>query len=440
MRLPIDKTPLSSREDRIQANIAIKNVKNEIEETEVELAEAQLEVDTARKEPAEREAWMSPVRMISYDELTIISNLCAEYSWTAPIRLAAVCQTWRDAILANSRVWSCIHLNSDRALKLVPLYLERSGQRMLRVRLDNGSASPEYYIPITQIADRIRCLSIPTFSTLLYGITFPFLNRLHLIAEINPMIISRLSRSRFPALCRLDVYFPERAYRYLIDKTVDSPLPHTLIISSCPGVNVTRIVHRYSQSLTSLDLTIPRGVSFSRRYIVPLPQLESLTFNDFGTVRSPLTMITPILKVFVTDTNYDSASFPLEMDLSLLTHVRTEGSQIPPLLELSGLKFLQLYPDSDYYSRILRPLVDDPSVCRELESIEVRLTERDLSDEDYSDFQKLILQINGSRSSHIEHFVHSRFARWHEELPQVGYYIVSNFLDLPLLIAHVWLV
>jgi hypothetical protein len=192
-------------------------------------------------------------------------------------------------------------------------------------------------------------------------------------------------------------------------------------------------VHRYGQYLTSLDLRIPHGTLFSRQYVIPLPELETLTFGDSGKDKSPIMMITPKLKIFVTRTDYHAVSFPLEMDLGLLTHVSARGDQIPPLLELSGLKFLHLYPNSPCYSEFLKPLVDDPSVCRELELVELRLMEENMSDADYSDFHNLFLRINGRRTGYIEHFIHSQFASWHKKLPKVGYYTVSDPLALPLI-------
>jgi hypothetical protein len=238
---PADKRAIPSKEDSIQANIAIKHVKIEIEETEVQLAQIQLKLDMLRKDLAEREAWLAPIRKLSHDELTIIFNMCAEDNWTALICLAAVCGTWRDAILANSQAWSCIHLSPSRALKLVPLYVERSGPRMLRI----GSTYPVYYAPITQMAHRIQCLTIPTFSTQFDSITFPFLNQLYLLAEVDPMTILRLSRPRFPALRRLDVHFLEKASLRFDDGTVDLPQPQTLSLSSYPGVNLMLILHKY---------------------------------------------------------------------------------------------------------------------------------------------------------------------------------------------------
>ena len=307
--------------------------------------------------------------------------------------------------------------------------MERSGQRILRVGLD--FARPEYYTPLTLMADRIQCLSIPTV-TRLDGATFSFLKRLCLAEELDPTTILGLSRARFPALRRLDICFTMRSNPLLVDETVDPPRPQTLRLSTCRQVNVMPIVQRYGQALTSLDYTIPKGMSFSENYIISLPQLKTLAFNDFGKEKSPITMITPMLKVFVMSTNYESTSFPLEMDLGRLTHVRADGKQTPPLLELSGLKVLHIYPDPPCYDEILQPLVDKPSVCRGLGIVELRLKE--LSDVDYSDFRKLFLRINGPRERHINNYIHSRFTPWHQGLLQYGHYTVSDSLDLSLLV------
>jgi hypothetical protein len=267
----------------------------------------------------------------------------------------------------------------------------------------------------------------------LYDITFPFLNRLCLTSELDPITILELSHARLPVLRRMDVYFSHRSDPTSYYDFIDLPLPRTLRLGSYHGVNVMPIVNRYGRFLKSLDYTISRDTSFLQQYIVSLPQLEILAFNDLGKEKPPITMITPRLKVLVTSTSYVSASFPLEMNLGLLTHVRTDGKQVPPLLELSGLKVLHMFPDSARYDKIFKLLVEHPSVCRELGTVEVRL--RNPSDANRSNFQNLFLRINGARESHIEHFIHSRFTPWHEVLPQNEHYTVSDSSDLSLLVT-----
>jgi hypothetical protein len=132
---PADKSALPSNVDKIQARIEIQRVNGEIEETEMQLAQTQLRLDILKRELAEREAWLAPIRTISHDELTIVFNVCAEMDWIAPMRLATVCRAWRNAVLANPRAWSQIHPKSTRALKLIPLYLERSGQCTLALSI-----------------------------------------------------------------------------------------------------------------------------------------------------------------------------------------------------------------------------------------------------------------------------------------------------------------
>ena len=86
---PADKRALPSKEDKFQANMALQHVKGEIEDTEVLLAQTQLKLDMLRKDLAEQEARLTPVRM-SPHELAIISNMCAEDEWRASMGLAAI--------------------------------------------------------------------------------------------------------------------------------------------------------------------------------------------------------------------------------------------------------------------------------------------------------------------------------------------------------------
>jgi hypothetical protein len=120
------------------------------------------------------------------------------------------------------------------------------------------------------------------------------------------------------------------------------------------------------------------------------------------------------------------------MDLGLLTHVRVGGTQIPPLLKLSGLRVLQLdFRHSLYYIEVLKRLLDD-SICPELEIVELGHGGR--SDAEISDIKALLLEIN-RRRGHIElHIVGSGPYR-HLLLPQLVSYPVSDPVNLSLFVS-----
>jgi hypothetical protein len=81
--IPID-------EDRAMAKDALVQLRRDLEDAAEQLDHAQ--VDHLRRSIAEREAWLAPVRKLSFDVLAIIFNMTAEDDWRAPMGLAGVCR------------------------------------------------------------------------------------------------------------------------------------------------------------------------------------------------------------------------------------------------------------------------------------------------------------------------------------------------------------
>lgn len=293
----------------------------------------------------------------------------------------------------------------------------------------------QYYAVITQMADRIQCLSLPYLHPQFNTITFPFLKRLRTSSNRVESLV-RLSRSRFPMLRHLDLGLCLNRGTPIVDESVDVPFLQTLRLVIDEGAHFMRIAHQCTWSLKSLDVVIPGHSFFSQEHTITLPQLENLRFMDHRHERSLITMITPMLTVFATSTRYDSASFPLTMYLGVLTHVCAEGQRIPPLLELSGLRVLQLkfYTDVDLprYSDVLKRLLDD-KVCPELEIVELGCARR--SDAEISDIKTLFLEINRHRGNHIELHIATSEAYRHVLLPHLVRYPVSDPFNLPLFVS-----
>ena len=129
MWAPANIYDIPTDEDRSMTKEALIELRCDLEDAAEQLDHAR--ADHLRRNIAEREAWLAPVRKLSFDVLAIIFNMTAEDDWRAPM---AFCRVWREAVLATHRAWT-FDLNDQHSTGLLPLFLNRSGHRQLHVGL-----------------------------------------------------------------------------------------------------------------------------------------------------------------------------------------------------------------------------------------------------------------------------------------------------------------
>jgi hypothetical protein len=87
---PPDITVLPTSQEVIDAKLAIETVKAQLNDALLALAQAQLRVDEINKELFERNAWIAPVRFLSFDVLSLIFEFCGEDDWRTPLPISEV--------------------------------------------------------------------------------------------------------------------------------------------------------------------------------------------------------------------------------------------------------------------------------------------------------------------------------------------------------------
>lgn len=371
MWTPTDEYALPSKEDTENALDAIEKLKIEIEDAIVKLDQAQLHLDTLKMELRKREAWLAPVRRLTFDILSIVFIMCAEQSWMAPMSLSLVCRVWRTTVLAVPGAWSFIDMKHERALGFWLLFTRYSGHYPLHVGLASFSwTSEREFKAMEDVSDRITCLSIPSLTYLQQATSFPILKRLRITNETPKMRLAQLNTSQFPALQHLQLKHYDRPDYLAFNTMTDLPVLRSLVLTIYDGPTSINPLRKWGENLRYLTLYINHGVDPSPNYYVDLPRLESLAIHDSTDEENNYTMGTPVLKYLNLSNNRPNGRFPLQMDLGRLVHVCFGGDQPPPLIELVGVRILQFITAPEPFITLLESLIDKASVCPTLEVIE----------------------------------------------------------------------
>lgn len=376
MWTPTDEYALPSKEDAVNALGAIEQLKIDIEDAIVKLNQAQLHLDNLKTELCKREAWLAPVRRLTFDVLSSIFIMCAEHSWMAPMSLSLVCRVWRTTILAVPSAWSFIDLKHERALGFWSLFTRHSGHYPLHVGLDGYSWTKEIYFKIEDVSDRITCLKVPTLTYLQQTTSFPILKRLSIINETPKMELALLNPSRFPVLQHLQLTHYDRPDSLAFTTMTDLPALQSLVISIYDGPTTINPLRKWGENLRYLTLHIYCGSKAGPKYCVDLPRLEDLAIYDNTHAKIAYTMTTPALKYLTIDNQLLSSNSPFQLDLGHLVHVCFAASQnsplieLPPLIELVRVRVLQFSIAPNSFIKILKSLTGKASICPKLEVIE----------------------------------------------------------------------
>lgn len=416
MWAPADRYALPSEEDMVHAKHAICDLKNEIIGAQRRVAEAQRHLDDLTKNLNDLEAWLSPVRRLSVDALGIIFVKSAEDDWISPLRVASVCRVWRHAALSTPRAWSYINFQHEWALKLLPTFLERSGRLGLHIGLAKMFKDADF-AAVAQMADRVQCLSVPNLSIDIRGVQYPILERLRITNETSPRALLQLTRSLFPALRHLEFAYHLTPDLLALEAMEGLPPLQSLRLSVQEGIVFFHMARKCSETLTCLDLYINSRTQFPRKYTLTLPQLRALSFYDARTwdVYHDIVLHTPQLRTLNTNADYTSKTFTLHLDLDKTTHLRVRGEQyVPPLTSLRRLRVMQLAITTKRFLDTLKSLLQEPSLCPELEAIEFLYPAR--LGAQYKVAEKTVSDINSHRKCQIRF---TSTVKWREELPGI---------------------
>lgn len=402
----------------------------EIECATAKVAEAQRHLDALIKALGELQAWISPVRRLSIDALGLIFSMAAEDEWISPMRLASVCRFWRTAALSTPRAWSFIDLKEKRAIKHLPIFLERSGQRGLHIGVA-GLSRDAAFAAVAGMADRIQCLSIPNIASDLQDRKYPSLKRLRITHESSPRAILQLTKSQFPVLQHLEFSSFVAPELPSIEAMVDVPPVQSLRLSILDGLTFYHLALKWNETLRSLELYIPPRTQFLKKYSLAFPRLRGLTFYDGRKWDVPhdIVLKTPELRSLITDADYASKTFTLHLDLDNLTHLRIKREQrLPPLSSLGRLKVLQLSIMPKPFMTLLNTMLNDPSICPELTIIEFQYPARLGSN--YKAMENIISKINVREGRNLRAVT---AINWHEILPEIVNGTVSTHIPQKLL-------
>ncbi|KIM20472.1 hypothetical protein M408DRAFT_30333 [Serendipita vermifera MAFF 305830] len=364
MWTPADINAHPTKEDYINAKLAIIERETELADALLALAQAQIRVANLENDIRERQAWIAPIRKLGFDVLSLIFERCSEGEWHAPLRIGAVSRTWRAVVLHSPRAWSIIDLRYLKDANAVNTYLHRSRTCLIHARIPQRGLGT-----VLQISNRVSCASV-SFHQALLGLTFPNLRRLKVGNNPLPQFFER---GRFPALrhliCSDSLYDPDL---FAASSSFEGfPPLNTLEINTMRGRTFNDMLKACSASLVTLTVSyahLPQD-----KCIINLPNLICLCIHRASarTHSWPVVLVTPALRSYVEmDTTYPDEG-PIHKALGTVTHLRL--SRMPPLSECGQLTRLQIANRDELVYPALIELAANKTICPDLEAIEVHL-------------------------------------------------------------------
>lgn len=273
---------------------------------------------------------------------------------------------------------------------------------------DRG-ADNRQYSAARQIAGRTECLTLPRLFLDLQSTIFPLLTRIYLSDQYSGDDLLQLNTSRFPNLQKLrysnNTIFPLNAP--MVDPNF--PVLHSLHLTMADGRVLCGIIDICRKTLENLYMSFHLRTQLPRDYTVTLPRLKRLVLLDVAGFcnKNVPTLVTPSLKYLYLHMNSGAERLPLQMDCGLLTHVRIIGDERIPLSAFRAAKVLQLSASATRFITFLEDLLNNPSVCPALETLEIdRRNER---------IDELVSTMNNPSGRRIQVSVFSGW--WKQALP-----------------------
>ncbi|KIM22125.1 hypothetical protein M408DRAFT_293605 [Serendipita vermifera MAFF 305830] len=324
----------------------------------------------------EREAYTPPIYRISYDILSaIFVDLCHKDAST-PLRLQAVCRSWRDILLGTPLAWARIPVGINlegRHYDLICTYLERSHNLPLHLHIDALTDS-RIIEKLRESADRVRCFQgrdRPISRIISPPLTFSNLEKLSMYGTrtYKDYLIAGWNMGMFPNLTSLDICWSDEYLKFISTSTGLPPL--TELVVSCENtVALDTILDKCSQSLRLLHVTtvFQSPTEDRQRVLRVFPNLcyLNLGFHSSSPKGSSWSFngLAPNLEFF-----YGEGIAVPPVDIYGVTALGID--QQHDLSTFSKLKMLYIAGEPVFALDVIRDLNDRPWLCPELSQISV---------------------------------------------------------------------
>lgn len=321
----------------------------------------------------QRRAWLTPVRRLPNEVLSMVIIATCEQDWKAPRVFALVCRLWRECLLATSRVWTFIPICTYQSRESVSLLLSRNTRSPLHIKL-LGQPQAGRLDVISPESGRIQCLTLDQHHFELLRNPLRKLRKLAISGsgDGQGIVEGIFDRFKFPNLRSLRINFLlDSISRRVLSFTALPPLQE-LSFSSCAPEIWVHILELCAKSLVSLTARVGTGLSRissipQARTTIHFPNLLYLHVDawSFGPVEAswPLEAITPRLQSY--DHGNTRSSSPIHRDTSTVRFLHT-------LHEVNLVFFpnvANVYLESGILSRFLRSFEEHQPRCPSLMQI-----------------------------------------------------------------------
>lgn len=321
-------------------------------------------------EVQKEESLTRPIAPLPFDVLSPIFEFCGEDDWKMTLAIAAVSQTWRNAVLGTPRAWQFIDLKACSNQETVQRFIKRSGQLPLHLYF------PAYMSMIHDISHRLRCLSIYTIPRTSEVATLPNLKWLSVRDYRTLISYPEMYHTRFPSLRHFDcqsilILGP---LSYGGNAPVAFPPLECLSIRLGSHEGCFKMLQIFKETLVSLKLTLWNAPVQILKNHLRFSTLKYLEFycliEDARSI--PADLETPVLETYVETGNYSPIIKIFHEDTATVKNLRI--NQSPPLSRLPALRRLQLEDDLDLPDTMSQLLMNS-MLCPDLESIELQMAE-----------------------------------------------------------------
>jgi hypothetical protein len=365
---PADISVLPTSQEVIDAKLAIEAVKTQL--SDALLAQAHLQVDEISKELFERQAWIAPVRFLSFDVLSLIFEFCGEDDWETPVRISEVSRQWREIVLATPRAWAVLHLQASKIKhKLIHRIFSRSGHCPLHIYMPSMGDSTQTLL--SAVEKRLRCLSIQGINEYLKGRVFPILDRLTLrYADFTPIDISHFN-IQLPSLRHLicENYLTNSISGSSGATQWEFPPLQTLSLRITHDPAWLSLLTGVKNTLISLRLASYEQCTVQNPPMT-LPALKCLDVRVLhnGLLVWLLDLKTPVLESYLEISCKSFGESPFHKDTQNVREM--ESDPVPALSYFPLLEILQL-KEMSYISKIFDMLASNESISPNLREVQL---------------------------------------------------------------------
>lgn len=373
---PPDFTVLPTSNEILHSKDVIQQMGNTLMETMLDPKPAPERVAELEDHQEVLKAWIAPIKRLNDDILSLIFEFCGEDDPKMTLHISAVSRGWRQVVLATPRAWA--YLNMSRCLHppTVALFFKCSRSYPLHVNFDPWQCRA----PISNVLDRIVCLSLVYHPHALTRATFPHVTRLWIHQYGRYFVrLSEMDTTVFPALRHFLCGAPitDNGIGEFTSPSGIAPL-ETLSLCMAEEPTWLRVLHSCQDSLVSLQLVLVEQFwTLPPKFEVVLPLLKCLEVQFWAEAGQewPLDLKTPALETYWQHLGGDDYGGIRHYDINTVTQLCIDRWLELP--SLPKLRLLRVCRESDviFYLRLISA---DPMLFPELERIELEM-EGDMS-------------------------------------------------------------